>query len=474
MAWRKFKFLLVFLLFIALSTSGAVCSSGGTDQAKMQFRNIDLQFWGVFDEAYFYNEITANYGLMHPNINVSYRKFRFDEYEAELLNALAEDRGPDIFMVHNTGVGKYLPKMEPCPDKLTLAYKVTTGTIKKETYIELRTINGIRVNDIITNFVDQVQVDAIRVSFDPTKEQIPPPAVYAAPMALDNLVMFYNKDILNNAGIPLPARSWSEFQDHVKKIVRLDSQGNIILAGSAIGTSENVERSIDILSLLMMQNGTEMGDSVAIKFHEKPLELKERVFPPGVEALRFYTDFSSPIKEVYTWDDSMPNSLESFISGKVGYFFGYSYHLPIIESKAPKLNFAVAKVPQISGSRERNYANYYLLAVSKKSDAVTEAWDFIKFATLNRDMVKGYLSQSNKPTALRDLIAGQTEDLDMKPFAEQVLTAQSWYLGYDPLVMEDALKELIENTNRGDVRITEILSHAASIVQQTMKQKFLY
>lgn len=470
MKYPKFKLLTVFLCFVFLVTTAASCSVGG-EKTTMSYKNKTLEFWGVFDDAYFYENVIASYRLSRPNINVKYRKFRYDEYEDELLNALAEDRGPDLFMMHNTWVGKYLPKLEPSPPKITLPYKVTKGSIRKQTFIEMRETKGVTNNDVITNFVDQVTVDGVRTYFDPNIEEQTPPQVYALPMGFDNLVMFYNKDILNNAGIPLPARSWTEFHDHVKAIVRLDSQGNILLAGAALGTSDNVERSSDILSLLMMQAGAEMADGQSVTFHEKPLALKNRPTTPGIEALRFYVDFASPIKEVYTWNSDMMNSLEAFITGKVGYFFGYSYHIPIIKSKSPKLNFALSKVPQIAGSKAQfNYANYFMVGVSKKGKNILESWDFVKYATMNKEAVKMYLDAAQKPTALRELIAFQQDDLDLKPFVSQLLTSKSWYLGDQPLVMERVMEDLIDDANKGDIKLTEALGKAASRVQQTMRR----
>ena len=456
------KSFLLFLVFVFLINTGAVCK-GSQEVAQMQFKNITLNFWGVFDEEEYYKDIIANYRLIHPNISVNYRKFRYDEYEAELLDALAEDRGPDIFLVHNTWMKKYLSKFVACPDKLTLAYKIVQGSIKKETFIEYRSTSGITQNDIINNFVDQVVVDSIWDTGTGGK-------VYGVPFALDNLVLFYNKDILNNSGIPEPARTWSEFQDHVKNIVRLDSEGEIILAGGSIGTSNNVERSSDILSLLMMQNGTVMREENEIMFNKKPTELKERVFPPALEALRFYTDFANYSKEVYTWNENMPSSLDTFVAGKSGYFFGYAYHLPIIKAKAPKLHFSVAKVPQIAGNKEVNFANYFLSGVSTKSENQVAAWDFLKYATMNKEVVKTYLDNSHKPTALRGLIKEQSEDLEMAPFVLQVLTAKSWYNGYNALAMESIMEDLIDMTLKGDVKITEAIKDTVTKVQQTMKK----
>jgi ABC-type glycerol-3-phosphate transport system substrate-binding protein len=56
-------------------------------------------------------------------------------------------------------------------------------------------------------------------------------------------------------------------------------------------------------------------------------------------ALNFYTDFANPVKEVYSWNNTLDNSVNAFASGKLAIMFGYSYHLETIKALSPKLNF---------------------------------------------------------------------------------------------------------------------------------------
>ncbi|TSC56484.1 MAG: Uncharacterized protein G01um101418_309 [Parcubacteria group bacterium Gr01-1014_18] len=456
------RLLPLFLILALLVTTGIGCK-GGSEEAKQAFTPVTLKYWRVFEDEDMLTDAFAAYKQMHPNISVEYKKFRFEEYRDELLNAFAEDRGPDMFTLHNTWVGEYIPKLATAPETTTLPIPVMRGTIKKEQVIELQTSRGITVPHILNNFVDQVAYDVIWEDRTTGAQKI-----FGAPLGFDTLVMFYNKDILNNAGIPTPPATWSEFQQAVKKIVRVDDSGRIILSGAALGTASNVERSSDILSLLMMQNGAVMETlDRDIKFHEMPQELAEkRVIAPGEEAVRFYTDFSSPVKEVYTWTPDMPNSLDAFISGRLAFFFGYSYHIPVVKQRAPKLNYAIGKVPQIPGNPEVNFANYFVEVVSKKSRFQNEAWDLLKFIS-SADAAKGYLAKAKKPTALRSLVLSQIEDVEMGPFAEQILTAKSWYKGYEPLAVESIFRDMIDQANKGEYKLKDIIGNAADKVEQT-------
>ena len=202
-------------------------------------------------------------------------------------------------------------------------------------------------------------------------------------------------------------------------------------------------------------------------FRSIPSTLKDQKYNPGLEALRFYSDFSNPAKEVYAWNKNLDNSLDMFTQGKLGLMFGYSYHLPVIKSQAPKLNFSIAKLPQIEGNTPVNFANYWIETVSSKSKYANEAWDFIQFET-KADQVKTYLAKAIKPAALRSLINGQIDDAEIGVFTAQVLTAKSWYRGADSNAMEKIFADMIDIVALAQNRIENVINLAASKVEQTI------
>jgi ABC-type glycerol-3-phosphate transport system substrate-binding protein len=206
-----------------------------------------------------------------------------------------------------------------------------------------------------------------------------------------------------------------------------------------------------------------------ITFNQIPASLKDQKYSPGLEALRFYTDFSNPAKEVYSWNSDLENSLDMFISGKLAIMFDYAYDLPTIKSQAPKLNFSITKLPQIEGNLNNiSLANYWVETVSNKSKYVNEAWDFVQFAT-KTEQAKSYLAKTNKPTALRSLVSDQVANSDINAFAEQVLTAKSWYHGKDANAAELIIGEMIDSVVKGEAKIEEAMNLGAKRVQQTMK-----
>lgn len=462
----KRKIIVLSLIFAFILTSGFGCKL--VDQKTQNaMKPITLNYWRVWDGEDAFNEILTAYKTLHPFVTINYRKLRYEEYENELLNALAEDRGPDVFSIHNTWIKKYLSKITPMPPTITMAYPITRGTFKKETVPELRTTNSLSLKDLKNNFIDIVYLDVVNLKLNEKTHKYEK-KIYGLPLYVDTLAMYYNRDLFNNAGIIQPPAFWSaEFQQDVKKTTRQNNEGKIIQSGVALGGSNNIERYSDILSILMMQNGAVMMEESTVMFHNTPLSMNDRRYNPGLEALRFYTDFANPAKEVYSWNKNLDNSLALFAQGKLAIMFGYAYHLPTIKAQAPKLNFAIAKLPQIEGNVPINFANYWVETVSSKSKNVNEAWDFIQFIT-KAEQAKTYLNKTKRPTALRALISEQIQDYDIGVFAEQLLTAKNWYKGFDSAAAEKIFAEMIDAAILDQSQIANFINLAASKIQQTV------
>jgi len=457
-----------FLLFSTLLTTGAGCFGGSSAATNTK---LTLKVWGVFDEADSWKTLIDTYRVAHPNVTVEYTKLRFEDYKDELIRSIAEGKGPDVMAVHNTWLGGFTDLLAPMPDAVNVSHIETQGTLRKENVLVSTSQSTMSMKTLKQNFVPAVIQDVVMPYMKDAKSD-PVDKIYALPMAMDTLGLFYNQDMLNAAGIPQPPATWEDFQNAVKALTKIDTLGKITQSGAGIGTAKNVERAPDILSILMMQNGVEMVDERGrVTFNDIP-KGSPRDAPPGVDAVRFYTDFANPTKEVYTWNTAMPSSLDAFVNGQTAMFLGYSYHLPIIRTLAPKLNIGIASLPQISAStdltQQVNYGNYWAEGVSKDSKYQDYAWDFVQFATDAKN-VGSYLADAGKPTALRSLIAGQLNDEDLGVFAAQLLTAKTWYRGKNVDAQEKAMNQLIDDFLAGTYGDDpqKAVDNAARVVAQT-------
>ncbi len=434
------------------------CSLFKTQQTTYQ---VKLEIWGLFDDSDAFAKVISEYRKRNPHVaDIKVKKLEVESYETELRDALASGKGPDVFLIHNSWMAKHKDKLAPAPD---------TALGPKP------------VQDV---FADVVTGDFVRDS-----------KVYALPLSVDSLALYYNRDYLNQAGITTPPRTWAEFDAAVGRLTRIDQYGAIALAGASMGAASDAEagngkinRATDILTLLMMQAGAQMYDykngfATFSNFTDETLNSESRI-PPGQAALQYYTKFSNPNSKTYCWNSTMHNSVDSFIEGKSAMMLNYSWQIPRIQSKAPKLALGIAPVPQnIDASGQgvnMNFANYWGFAVSKNKSEQTEevgqkidvpatndqrileAWQFIRYLTMppafsqnlpkapstadaaKYDPAAGYAAEQKKPAARRDLIGAQTNDTLLAPFAQGNMIARSWPQP-DDLAVEKIFNELIDN-----------------------------
>ena len=291
--------------------------------------------------------------------------------------------------------------------------------------------------------------------------------IYALPLSVDSLVLIYNRSMLAQAKITKTPSTWQEVLNASRLITLQDKEGKLTRSSAALGTANNVPRFFDVLSLLMMQSGSQMTNQSGkvASFHLAPGLASEN--PPAAGALEFYTNFANPNKESYTWNASMSQAVEAFASGQLAMMFGYAYHLPQLKAKAPGLDIGIAPIPQLDPINETNYANYWVEAPLKKTKYPDVAWDFIQFAASDEKAAGAYSEKTGRPPALRSLIDKYKEDPEKGVFALSALTAQNWYHGKNPAAAEDIFKEMINKVLDGTSTIQDALDSAAQRINQT-------
>lgn len=454
----KSTLLKITILFVILATGLSGCLLGGPAAPAVKVENFSLEVWGVFDTKAAYAEIIRAYSELHPNITINYKQLRWEEYEKELVDAWAEDRGPDVFLVHNSWVGKYQTKITPLPALLKVPRLVTTqGTLKKTAKAVVDSIKTPTLEEIKNLFVPAVYADAVRDN-----------QIWGLPLSVDSLVLFYNRTLLNVSNLTRPPKTWTELLAATKNITRTQN-GKIVRSAIAMGTADNNNRVVDILSLLMLQHGGITISGGQLSFNQTRAQ----------KVLEYYLSFGGnpafssddrPLSYVNnTWNDGLAReATDAFIQGKLAMMFGYNYQLPFLRAQAPQLDIGVSAIPHINdngtddikASQSINLANYWLLSAAKKTKHPNEAWDFIRFAAIgtakdpatnktsyraeNYLLANDGLAAKLKSPALLALVEKYREDERFQPSINQLLTAGSWYRGANPAEMENVFKQMVD------------------------------
>ena len=421
----KFKFVCLFLLISLLTVSGFGCKGTVSTEQAAAVKKATLEYWTVFDDVGAINSAVANFKTYRPYVTINVRQFKAEEIYDRLVEALAEDRGPDIISVPVRQLRFYQSKLSPMPSAVQDAIVETkkTATGGTETVISLRNVTLPSALNIEREFFQTVKKDVVIGG-----------NVYGIPLSLDSLALYYNKDILDRSGVPEPPKTWEEFQNAVKKTTKFNKDtGKIIQSGTALGTAKNINNFDDIFYVLLKQSGITLGQGGLVwsgAKNENPLN----------NVLDFYTDFANPARDTYSWDSTQEMALDRFIKGGLAFFFGYNYHYNLIKAQGANLNFDVLPLIQLNPENPINVASYSVQAVTAKSKNQQLAWNFINYtANLN---VKDYLDKTGRPTAKRAFLLDQKAKPELAPFVNDLLIAENWYRGNNYEAAKAALDSL--------------------------------
>lgn len=458
----KIKKIFLFLILVFIITSGFKCTNPFAKKAA-QMKSVKLSVWTVYEERDDLNVLFEKFRNEHPTVSFEYRKFTPEEYEKQLVEAWANDKGPDIYFLPNNLIPEYVNKQRitPMTKSAKLPFRETKITgfgpfNKKDVFYYTKDIALTSINDLQTKFPEVVASDVLISG-----------KIYGLPLSIDTLALFYNRDLLNKSNIPNPPKTWVEFMDQVKKITRISQNEEFIQSGTALGTVNNISNSSDIVALLLMQSNIYMGTN-GINFEANKKAL--------LTAVNFFNDFANPIKDIYSWNEKQQEAFEAFKSGQVAFFFGYTHHAQEIRN----LNYGITTIPQLQYGvlsngettplNPVNIANYWVMTVSHKTKNPGIAWGFIDFAT-KKERAKLYLEKSQKPTALKDLIIEQTNNLKIAPFANQILSAKSWYHGVNYELAKKYLSEMVTKIKEAGTtdKINAIIESYQLKINQTIR-----
>lgn len=349
---------------------------------KEQQGPIRLVYWGLWEEERLLRPLLEEYQKQNPNVNITYERKSSINYRTRVQAQIQEGSGPDVFRLHSSWLPMFLKDnfLSPAPADIfslseyqTLFYPVA-----------------------LESFVKNNQI-------------------YAAPLEIDGLALFYNEELLNNVGGRVPG-NWQEFIDSATRMTVRNADG-IQTAGASLGTTSNVDHWSDILGLLLLQ--------------QPGVDLSKLASDPVAEIFRFYTGFvTDPRKK--TWDVNLPNSTSMFAQGRLGFYFAPSWRAHELRVANPNLRFKVVSVPQLSG-RQVGWASFWGEAVSAKSQNAKEAWKFVKYLTSAQSQRLLYQEASKvrlfgEPYSQTSLAGELISDPIVGAFVAQGPIYKTWYL----------------------------------------------
>ncbi len=361
-----------------------------------------INYWGIFEPSSVFQQVIADYEKAHPNVKINYSQEDLKTYRERLQAALARNEGPDIFRMHQTWVPMLGNYLSPLP-----------STVYDAASFE-------------------------KTFYPSAKESLRYQGRYVAiPLEFDGLALFYNEDLFRSTS-KAPPRTWVELRKTACELTVKDQGGKIVTAGVALGTAGNVDGWSDILGLMMLQNGADLGNPAYCQAESGSAVSGEEVCF-GRDTLSFYSSFAGSqacqntgVEAGPVWNDLMPNSTYAFATGKLAMYFGPSWRVFEIKELNPNLNFKIVPVPQLEG-KNTAWASFWVEGVAKNSKFQPEAWEFLQYLSSKEVLQKLYQTESalrlfGEPyprVEMAEMLKGQPL---VGAFIEQAPNAKSWYI----------------------------------------------
>ncbi len=410
-------FLLVGILIFAMARP----NSGG---------KANVVVWGSIPQASF-SRVLMNIPLNKDNrVQISYKYVRDIDFDTQFIEALARGEGPDVVMIGQDSFLKHRDKL------VTVPYSSYTERDFKETFIEEGEL-----------FLDEK-------------------GVYAFPLVVDPLVLYWNRDIFTSASISNPPQYWDELYELSRVLTQKDGAFNITRATIPFGEYGNVTNSKEIISALMMQAGAPVVSKLSQNRYTAALTSSEtqNELVPAVLAMNYYTEFSNAAKPHYTWNRSLPPSQTMFLSGDLALYPGFAGEQSLLRLKNPNLNFGVSPLPQSRDSvRKITFGKLQALSVVRTSKNPSASFIVIS-GLIQKDAVEAFAKELTLSPSRRDLLAVKQGEASNSVFYESALWSRAW-ADPDKNATGEIFRDMVESITGGRERSIQSINRANAALQ---------
>jgi len=424
---------IVLVIFIGALVIGVLLFAGvipGFHKSAGDVGNIVL--WGTMPADLLKNTIDQVNSAHRNDFFIDYVAKDPRTYESDLIEALAAGKGPDLFVMTQDMIVRNSDKVVAIP----------SATLPERTFKD--------------TFIGEGELF------------LAPEGAIGVPLAVDPLIMYWNRDLFARNGFAKPPVYWDELLNLADKLTVRDQNKNIVTSAVALGEFANVLHAKSILTALFLQAGDPLvsrtQEGYAVVFGRR----NETNQSPSESVARFYTEFSDAAKTTYAWNRALPSSLDMFTRGDLAIYFGFASERAEIVAKNPHLNFDVAILPQIRGSKANGtYGHVYALAIARNSGNTGGA--LLALSTLVGGDVAGDIAKVlSLVPARRDLLTTTKEDAFDAVTHQSALIAQGWL---DPNAAQTytILKDMIENISSGRLAISIAVSSAADQLETLIR-----
>lgn len=406
---------LAFLALFILSTY-----KGEEDKIKEELNQIgQVTVWGTLPSeginSYFSEQTSKDPLSIFKQI--FYRFIPEDRFSAELISALADRRGPDIILIPHEKLAELRSRIVPIPEQ------------------------SFPQRDFRNLYLDGMQIFNLS------------DGLYSYPVAVDPLVMYWNRDILSTKGFLEAPRTWEVLINTMfPELIERDFDRTIKRSVLAMGEYGNVRNAFAIISALLIQSGTRGVTDTDGMYRVQLNTANSGGGNPLQTTAEFYTRFSRASNNLYSWNRSLPQDRQQFIAGDLVFYFGFGSEARELEKLNPNLKFDIVEIPQgETATVRRTYGKMYGLSILKSANNLAGAYAVIPslsgVETANQIAIR-----SNLVPAFRTTVAAGSNDVYGRILYQTAPVVFGW-LNPDPKATDVILETMVKdiNENRRDV-----------------------
>lgn len=417
---RKYVFVWLSAVLASLLLLSACSSSGGEAGKK-----VELSFWYGWTgpEAEALEKLIKEFNDTHPDIAV--KGLSQSDYQKQ-LTAITGGTPPDIASQFGQNVA---------------AWGVKGAMIPLDDYIKK---DNVDLADFVPSALSISQYDG---------------KTYALPIAMHVSMLFYNKDLLQQAGFDGPPKTIGELKTYIDKLSVVREDGRLDRLGLWPGTDPYTFAQV---------------------FGGKFWDPEKKEVTPDDPGFRKAVELSKELWDKYGSEnlDRFSASLGKYQSAQNPFFTGkYAMTLDgewlptFIKQFAPNLNYGIAPIPysedlpNLKNAGNINTSVFYIPKGVKHPDA---SWQFLKWLTEKTQMVKFTAAIGNLPTRYSALDDPAYQDVP--GFKEFTAYAKSPNMKSFPALpfMNEYMDEISKRYNdilRGKVSLDEGLKQIKEKIQ---------
>lgn len=383
----------------------------------------NITVWGTVPQEVFTSVLGRSPLAKDKTVVISYVEKTNEAFNKDFIEALASGEGPDVVFLSQDQILKNKGKL------YTIPYSTITARDYKDTFIQE---SELFMND---------------------------KGVVALPVYVDPMVLYWNRDVFNNAGIAQPPAFWDQFYTLSQQLTVKDGALNISKATIALGGYKNVTNAKDIIATLIMQAGNPIIANISNTPRSTLPDYFDQPVAPAVSALTFYTEFSNPAKQFYSWNPSLPDSINEFISGDLATYIGFASELYPLRAKNPNLNFDVTALPQTRNTGTKlTFGRIQGAAIVKTSRHIAGAYTVVSGLTAT-DTMTDFASTLHLSPTRRALLVKTPSNPYQSVFNQSALYANGWR-DPDTLVTDQIFERIVSTITSGQVRIERAINSA--------------